>query len=180
MPGEVVVALLLLFVIAGYGPLYQEGRSERSWFLLGRRGTVGNGAEFARSREAGHLFAWGDVYELLSRADESRSLPGDDLELLAAAAYLLGRADECRRALQSAHRAHVAAGDARRATRCVFWVAFTLLLEGSLAQSSGWLARAHRLLEPEKEECAEHGLLLLPAAVLVDRGGIVWLLYLAA
>lgn len=132
---------------------------------------MGNGAELEGGSDAWRPFAWGDVYESLSRADESRSLPGDDLELLAAAAYLLGHADQCRRALQRAHHAHVAAGDARRATRCVFWVAFTLLLEGSFAQANGWLARAHRLLEPEKEECAEHGLLLLPAAVLASAAG---------
>jgi len=91
--------------------------------------------------------------------------------LLATAAYLLGHVDECRQALQRAHRAHVAAGDPRRAARCVFWVAFTLLLEGNLAPASGWLARAHRLLEPEQRECAEHGLLLLPAAVQASAAG---------
>jgi DNA-binding NarL/FixJ family response regulator len=134
-------------------------------------GTVSDDAEIVRGREAGRQLAWRDVYESLSRADESGSMPGEDLELLAAAAYLLGHVDECRRALQRAHLAHVAAGDARRATRCVFWVAFTLLLEGSLAQASGWLARAERLLGPEKQECAEHGLLMLPATVQAFAAG---------
>lgn len=132
---------------------------------------MGNGADISRGRVAGRQLAWADVYESLSRADESGSLSGDDLELLGAAAYLLGHVDKCRDALQRAHRAHFAAGYARRAARCVFWVAFTLLLEGSLAQASGWLARSHRLLEHEKEECAEHGLLLLPDAVLAGAAG---------
>jgi hypothetical protein len=64
------------------------------------------------------------------------------LELLATAAYLLGHVDECRRALQRAHVAFVAAGDSRRAARCLFWVAFTLLLEGDLAPAGGWLAES--------------------------------------
>jgi hypothetical protein len=42
-------------------------------------------------------------------------LGGADLELLAAAAYLLGHADECWQTLQRAHRAHIAAGDVRLA-----------------------------------------------------------------
>jgi ATP/maltotriose-dependent transcriptional regulator MalT len=129
------------------------------------------GSRDAPGRQAGRQPAWGNVYESLSRADESRSLLGDDLELLAAAAYLLGHVDECRRALQRAHSAHVAAGYTRRSARCVFWVAFTLLLEGSVAQASGWLGRAHRLLEGEKEECAEHGLLMLPATLQALSAG---------
>ena len=128
-------------------------------------GRVSDGTTSNRGREAGRQLPWGDVYESLSRADQAGSLPGDDLELLAAAAYLLGSADECRRALQRAHQSHMAAGDARRATRCVFWVAFTLLLEGNISQAGGWLARAQRLLEAQEQECAEHGLLMLPAIV---------------
>jgi hypothetical protein len=59
-----------------------------------------------------------------------------------------------------------------RAARCVFWVAFTLLLEGDLAPAGGWLARANRLLGHEPQECAEHGLLLLlPAAVQAAAAG---------
>lgn len=116
---------------------------------------MGNGAGIGQGPKAGHQPAWRDVYESLSRADESGSLSGDDLELLAAAAYLLGHVDECRHALERAHRAHFSLGDARRAARCIFWVAFTSLLEGNHAQASGWLARAHRLLEHEKEESAE-------------------------
>jgi tetratricopeptide (TPR) repeat protein len=92
-------------------------------------------------------------------------LAGEDLELLAAAAYLLGRVEECRQALQRGHHAYVEAGDLRRAARCVFWVAFTLLLQGDLAQAGGWLAWANRLLEHQQQDCAEHGLLLLPVAV---------------
>jgi ATP/maltotriose-dependent transcriptional regulator MalT len=132
---------------------------------------VGEDAELARGREAGQRLAWGDAYRSLSLADESSSLAAVDLELLAAAAYLLGHVDGCRQALQRAHQAHVAAGDPRRAARCLFWVAFTLLLEGDLAPASGWLARAHRLLEPERRECAEHGFLLLPIAVQASAAG---------
>jgi hypothetical protein len=113
---------------------------------------VGDGEELTGDREHGRRLAWREVYTSLATAEASASLTGMDLELLAAAAYLLGRVDECREALQRAHRAHVAAGDPRRAARCVFWVAFTLLLEGNLAPACGWLARAHRLLGPEQTD----------------------------
>jgi ATP/maltotriose-dependent transcriptional regulator MalT len=124
----------------------------------------------ARGRDAARRLAWGDAYRWLSQADGS-GLDGADLEVLASAAYLLGRAEECRQTLQRAHRAHLAAGDHRRAARCVFWLAFTLLLEGDLAPAGGWLARAHRLVESEQFECAEHGLLLLPSVVQASAAG---------
>jgi hypothetical protein len=40
-----------------------------------------------------------------------------------------------------------------------------VLLEGDLAQASGWLARTQWVLEREPEDCPERGLLLLPVAV---------------
>jgi DNA-binding NarL/FixJ family response regulator len=132
---------------------------------------VGGDEELTRVREAGQRLAWGEAYVLLSLADQSSSLAAEDLEVLAAAAYLLGHADECRQALQRAHRAYVAAGATRLAARCVFWVALTLLLEGDLAPAGGWLARANRLLDHEQQECAEHGLLLIPAAVQASAAG---------
>jgi len=119
----------------------------------------------ARGREAGRRLAWGDAYASLSLAGQSSPLKGADLELLAAAAYLLGHADDCRQALQRAHDAHMAGGDVRRAARCLFWIAFTLLLEGDLAPAGGWLGRTGRLLDQVPSECAEKGLLLLPSVV---------------
>jgi ATP/maltotriose-dependent transcriptional regulator MalT len=132
---------------------------------------VGADGEIAAARAAGQRLAWADAYSGLCRAEESTSLAGEDLELLACAAYLLGHVEECRQALQRAHRAYVEGGHPRRAAWCVFWVAFSLLLEGDLAQASGWLARADRLLEHELEECAEHGLLLLPISVQASAAG---------
>jgi DNA-binding CsgD family transcriptional regulator len=155
--------------IAGYGRLSEA--LERIWAAGRRTESVTGDDELTRGREAGQRLAWGDAYRSLSLADESSSLGGEDLELLAAAAYLLGHVNECRHALQGAHRAYVAARDPRRAARCVFWVAFTLLLEGDLAPASGWLARANRLLDHEEQECAEHGLLLLPGAIQAAAAG---------
>ena len=77
-----------------------------------------------------------------------------------------------RQALQRAHRAHIAAGDVRRAlSACLFWVAFTLLLEGTMAVAGGWLAKAGRMLDQEPRECAELGLLLLPSVVQASIEG---------
>ena len=125
---------------------------------------MGGGAELVRGRTAAGRRAWAEAYTALSLADRSSSLAGEDLELLATAAYLLGRVEDCLRALQRAQQLHAERGDRRRAARCGFWLAFHLINQGELAQASGWLARADRLLEHE-QECAEHGYLLLPVAL---------------
>jgi DNA-binding NarL/FixJ family response regulator len=138
---------------------------------LGRRSAVSHDVDLARGRDAGQRLEWADTYRSLSLADEAGALSAEDLELLAAAAYLLGHVDECRLALQRAHQMHVAGAAAARAARCLFWVAFTLQLEGNLAPASGWLARAGRLAETAPPDCAEHGLLMLPAGIQADATG---------
>jgi hypothetical protein len=70
----------------------------------------------AAGRPPGRL-AWADVYAALLVADESSSLAGEDLELLATAAHLLGHVEECLRALQRAQQLHAEGADPRRAAR---------------------------------------------------------------
>jgi DNA-binding CsgD family transcriptional regulator len=121
--------------------------------------------ELERGRRAADRLAWAEAWTALSLADRSSPLPAADLERLATAAYLLGHVDDCLRALQRAQRLHAEAGDPRQAARCAFWLSFHLLNRGDLAQASGWLARAGRLLEGAPPDCAERGLLLLPQAL---------------
>jgi hypothetical protein len=82
----------------------------------------------ARGREAAGRLAWADAYTALSLADRSSSLAAEDLELLATAAYLLGRVEDCLGALQRAQQLHAGAGESRRAVRCAFWLAFHLVV----------------------------------------------------
>jgi DNA-binding NarL/FixJ family response regulator len=126
---------------------------------------VSEDGELAQGREAAGRLAWADAYTALSLADGSSPLAAEDLELLAAAAHLLGRVEDCLRALQRAQQLHAEAGESRRAARCAFWLAFHLGARGEPAQAGGWLARANRLLEHEPQDCAERGYLLLPLAV---------------
>ncbi|HEV8650337.1 MAG TPA: response regulator transcription factor [Actinomycetes bacterium] len=125
---------------------------------------MGGDGELARGREAAERLAWADAYTALSLADQSSPLAAQDLELLATAAYLLGRVEDCLGALQRAQQLYAEGGDRRRAARCAGWLGFHLSIRGDLAQASGWFGRASRLLEHERQECAEHGYLLISAA----------------
>jgi ATP/maltotriose-dependent transcriptional regulator MalT len=119
-------------------------------------------SELERARECYAQRKWGDAYDSLSRADQATPLGGNDLELLAMAAYLIGRDDEYLNALERAHHARLDAGERLRAVRCAFWLGLRLLFRGEAGRATGWFARAERLLEREEHECAERGYLLLP------------------
>jgi tetratricopeptide (TPR) repeat protein len=119
-------------------------------------------AELERGRACYGRRAWADAYQALARADGAAPLGGEDLELLAMAAYLVGRDDEYLRALERAHHARIDANERLHAVRCAFWLGLRLLFRGEIGRATGWLGRAQRLLEQEEHECAEQGYLLLP------------------
>ncbi len=115
-----------------------------------------------RARNCYEQYAWAEAYKALSRADQATPLGAEDLELLAMAAYMVGRDDEYLGTLERAHNAHVNDGQCARAVRCGFWLGFRLLMRGEVGRASGWFARCQRLLEGAARECAERGYLLLP------------------
>ena len=101
-------------------------------------------------REGLQLFerqAWASAYAALAGADERAPLACDQLEVLAAAAYLAGLDGASDQAWTRAFHLHQRADDPRRAVRCAFWLAFRLLNAGDVPQGSGWAARIRRLLE---------------------------------
>jgi DNA-binding CsgD family transcriptional regulator len=106
-----------------------------------------------------------DAHRLLSRADGQDALAAADLELLATAAYMLGRDDEQVAALERAHQAYLDAGDALRAVRCAFWLSIGLMLRGKVGQATGWLGSGQRVLDREPGDSVERGYLLVPVMV---------------
>src|SRR5262249_2356451 len=113
---------------------------------------------------------WRAAFSHLTLADRVDSLTGDELEAVAIAAHLSGNEAHALRLLARIHQAHLDAGNVRRAARFAFWLGFIALNEGQRAQSSGWLARASRLVE-DHEACPEHGYLLIPAGIRAARSG---------
>jgi DNA-binding CsgD family transcriptional regulator len=119
-------------------------------------------AEIRQGREFYASRAWGDAYAALSGADREAPLQAEDLELLATAAYMVGREDDYFSALGRAYQAHLNVGDALQAARCALWVGMNLAQRGEMGRAGGWLGRARRLIEREGRECVEQGYLLIP------------------
>lgn len=118
-----------------------------------------------RGRAAYARQAWGDAYAQLAAADRAAPLGLEDLERLAIAACLVGRDDDSADVWARAHQACLRLGDAARAARCAFWLAFGFLNRGEVARAGGWLARARRLLDDGQHDCVEQGYLLLPLGI---------------
>jgi DNA-binding CsgD family transcriptional regulator len=117
-----------------------------------------------RGRESFLRQAWADAYAQLSAADHEKPLEVEDLEQLAVAAYLIGRDSDSADVWSRVHQECLRVGDGARAARCAFWLAFSFLTRGELAQGNGWLSRARRLLEGHPD-CVEQGYLLVPLAL---------------
>jgi DNA-binding CsgD family transcriptional regulator len=120
--------------------------------------------ELERGRDCHRSRAWSDAYDALSRADRAAPLAPDDLELLATAAYLVGRDAEYLQALERAHQSYLHAGEPLRSARCAFWLGLRLSFRGETGQANGWFARAERLVEQKETESAEEGYLKLRIA----------------
>jgi DNA-binding CsgD family transcriptional regulator len=97
--------------------------------------------------------------------------PSDPYQLVesAQASLLVGKEREGLETLARAHQSFLALGESRAAARCAFWLGFIALLGGDVAQASGWLSRAERLLE-EHSECVEKGYLFLPVGYRLVNG----------
>ena len=119
-----------------------------------------------RAREQGRLAyadrAWVDAFDALKLANQQQLLTPQDLELLAHSAYMLGRDDEYRAALEQAYQAYRDAGDSSHAARCAWWIGHSLFSSGQAAPARGWFARGQRLLQRESRESVARGYLLIP------------------
>lgn len=130
--------------------------------------------EVERGRKAFAQQAWADAFQHLSAAAQESRLEVDDLERHAAAAYLVGRADDSLELWATAHHACAEHADLPRAARCAFWLAFILLNGGEFARGGGWIDRAQRLLDDGGLECVERGYLRYCTALrLVFEGDAV-------
>ena len=123
-----------------------------------------------RGRESLRKQAWIAAFDQLLAADQEAPLDPEDLERLAMAAHLSGREQEASPILARAHQGFLGQGDTRRAARCAFWLGFVAFNNGGLAQASGWLARAERLLVA-LPDCVEQGYLLVPTGIKSAREG---------
>jgi ATP/maltotriose-dependent transcriptional regulator MalT len=119
----------------------------------------------ARARKSFEQHTWAESCRLFEAADREAPLEPEDLERLAAAAYLMGREDDSEAFWERAHREFLERCDREGAARSACWLAVVLQLRGAIAPASGWFARAQHILDDGQIECVVRGFLLIPSAI---------------
>jgi hypothetical protein len=123
-----------------------------------------------RAQESLRKQAWGTAVTEFKAADRQTPLKPLELAQLAQASMLIGNEREGAEILARAHQGFLSLSETQSPARCAFWLGFTAMLNGDIAQSSGWLARAERLLD-DQPNCVEKGYLLLPVGYRMVHGG---------
>src|SRR4030095_3742233 len=124
----------------------------------------------ARGRDAFERESWSEAYEQLQAADAVAPLEAEDLERLAAAAFLVGEDAASIDALTRAHHGFLERSDAIAAARNAVRVAFTMFDRPAVpAQAAGWVARAPPVFDECATDCADRGFLLCAEACLKVR-----------
>lgn len=132
----------------------------------------GVGAGLEGIRAALERQAWQDAFDAATaEADaDDPAAEAERLDLLAEAAWWLGRLETCTEAREAAYRAYDELGDRRRAGMAAVWLYehHAFCARGAIA--GAWLRRARRALEDDPE-CEAHAALLLREAEALHGGG---------
>lgn len=118
-----------------------------------------------RGPEPRRAESWTDAYDDLSAPNREPPLEPEELERLATTAFLIGRDADSADAWSRAHNEYLRRGNPARAARCIFWLGFSLMYRGAIAQGSGWLSRGRRLVDEKQLDCPAQGYLLVPDAL---------------
>src|SRR5712692_1938844 len=101
---------------------------------------------------------------------DSPELEAERSDLMADAAWWLGRLQDCIDARERAYRLFDELGDRRRAGQCAVWLWEHHAIGARPAIAGGWLRRARRALQSEPD-CVELGALLLREAEVAHGSG---------
>ena len=114
---------------------------------------------------------WAEAYDLLTRADLASGLSGDDLELLATAAFFAAHAAEGVEAKERAFQAHLAGGNQIRAAYLAVDLAGNYAFSGKHSIAAGWARRAEKILG--EGDSYAHGYLTLMKGEIAAASGDV-------
>jgi class 3 adenylate cyclase/DNA-binding CsgD family transcriptional regulator len=125
----------------------------------------------ASLRNAMHRHDWQAALDIARTVPvDSPELDADRSDLMADAAWWLGRLDDCIVARERAYRSYDELGNHRRAGQCAVWLFEHHAMKASPAMAGAWLRRARRALADDPD-CTEHGAMLLREAEVAHGSG---------
>jgi ATP/maltotriose-dependent transcriptional regulator MalT len=128
-------------------------------------------ASLEAARDALARCAWAEALEVARSAGTSDGgAEADRLDIMAEAAWWLGRLDDCIDAREEAYARYEKLGDRRRAGQCAVWLYEHHQMKARSAVAGAWLRRGRRALETETDT-VEFGNLLLREAEVAHGSG---------
>ena len=118
---------------------------------------------------------WQGAYDAAvnaQRPDADPSSEADRLDVLADAAWWLGRLDECIDHRESAYAGYDGLGHHRRAGQCAVWLYEHYCFQARPAIAGAWLRRARHLLKDDQDSVEFGALRLREAEVAHGRGNL--------
>ena len=114
---------------------------------------------------------WQAAFDSANTAEvDSPELEADRADIMAEAAWWLGRLEDCIEARERAYRTFDDLGNHRRAGQCAVWLYEHHAFKAAPAMAGAWLRRARRALAGNPD-CAEYGALVLREAEVAHGGG---------
>ncbi|HVR34137.1 MAG TPA: adenylate/guanylate cyclase domain-containing protein [Acidimicrobiia bacterium] len=101
----------------------------------------------ASGKNAFDRHAWDEALEAFSEADRETGLAPHELEMMASAAWWMGRPDEAEEVLKRAFAGYSKAGDDEAAAAVAVRLCERAFRRGAVPVAHGWLSQAERLLE---------------------------------
>ena len=118
------------------------------------------------ARDALKRCAWAEAFDLARSADAAPGrVEADRLDIMAEAAWWLGRLDDCIDNREEAYARYETLGDRLRAGQCAVWLWEHHQMNARSAVAGAWLRRARRALETETDTLEFGNLLLREAEV---------------
>ncbi len=148
---------------------------------LGRRAAsslgdvVSDSDRLAEARLALSRCDWQAAYDIVlvdecEAGESAGEREAERLDLLADAAWWMGRLDECIKNREGAYARYDEVGEHRRAGQCAVWLYEHYCFKARPAIAGAWLRRARHALEND-HDCPEYGALRLREAEVAHGGG---------
>jgi DNA-binding NarL/FixJ family response regulator len=140
------------------------GESARGRAILG-------GVELLAARAAYDERAWQRAYELFAAAESEVPLDAEDYNRFAVAAHLLARLPDYFAIRDRAYKSLLSRGDHLAAAESALWAGIQKVVQGEVAEGTGWIARGARIVAEDGTDSAAAGFLDVARALEVAMAG---------
>jgi hypothetical protein len=127
--------------------------------------------ELRAARTAYDERAWQRAYDGFAAAEAEAPLDAEDYDRFAVSAHLLARLPDYFAIRERAYKSLIERGDRLAAAEAALWIGIQKMVQGEVAEGSGWIARGTRLVEEDGTDSRAAAFLAVTRAFGMAMGG---------